>query len=71
MSYTSISVGYTEDVLEYIRVSVPKTMLADLKDSVKNNRDLNMQDKYGCSAVSLYQVSNLTVYPIGYAVKLH
>lgn len=48
-----IEAGYTEDVLEYIRVSVPKTMLADLKDSVKNNRDLNMQDKYGCSALHI------------------
>lgn len=44
--------GYTDDVLEYIRGSVPKTMLADLKDSVKNNRCLNLQDKYGTSAVS-------------------
>ena len=44
--------GYTDDVLEYIRVSVPKTMLADLKDSVKQGRSLNIQDKYGTSAVS-------------------
>ncbi len=45
-------VGYTEDVLEYIRVSVPKNMLADLKDSVKNDRSVNIQDKYGATAVS-------------------
>ena len=45
--------GYTDDVLEYIRVSVPKNMLADLKDSMKNERSLNMQDKYGATAVSL------------------
>ena len=44
--------GYTEDVLGYIRESVAKTMLADLKDSVRNDRDLNIQDKYGASAVS-------------------
>ncbi len=44
--------GYTDDVLEYIRVSVAKTMLADIKDSVRNNRTLNIQDKYGASAVS-------------------
>jgi hypothetical protein len=46
------AIGYTDDVLEYIRVSVPKTMLADLKDSVRNDRSLNIQDKYGTSAVS-------------------
>lgn len=39
-------------MLEYIRISVPKTMLADIKDSVRNNRSLNIQDKYGTSAVS-------------------
>ena len=33
-------------------MSVPKTMLADLKDSVRNSRTLNLQDKYGASAVS-------------------
>ena len=27
-------------------------MLADLKDSIKSGRDLNLQDKYGASAVS-------------------
>ena len=48
----AVPAGYTDDVLEYIRISVPKTMLADLKDSVKNNRSLNIQDKYGTSAVS-------------------
>jgi len=26
-------------------------MLADLKDSVRNDRTINMQDKYGASAV--------------------
>ena len=50
----SVSVaGFTDDVLEYIRVSVPKNMLADLKDSVKQGRSLNVQDKYGATAVSL------------------
>ena len=44
--------GYTDDMLEYIRASVAKTMLADLKDSVKNNRSLNIKDKYGTAAVS-------------------
>ena len=47
-----IGAGYTDDVLEYIRVSVPKNMLADLKDSVKQGRSLNLQDKYGATAVS-------------------
>ena len=28
-------------------------MLADLKDSVKNNRSLNIKDKYGSTAVSM------------------
>ena len=45
--------GYTDDVCKYIRASVPKTMLADLKDSVKSNRSVNIQDKYGATAVSL------------------
>ena len=49
---THFSTGYTEDVLGYIRESVAKTMLADLKDSVRNNRDVNLQDKYGAAAVS-------------------
>ena len=33
-------------------MSVPKTMLADLKDSVKTGRSLNVQDKFGGTAVS-------------------
>ena len=45
--------GFTDDVLEYIRESVPKTMLADLKDSIKQSRSLNVQDKYGSTAVSI------------------
>lgn len=51
-THTHSLTGYTDDVLEYIRVSVPKTMLADLKDSVKNERSLNIQDRYGATAVS-------------------
>ena len=51
-THTHSLTGYTDDVLEYIRVSVPKTMLADLKDSVKNGRSLNIQDRYGATAVS-------------------
>ena len=51
-AHTHSLTGYTDDVLEYIRVSVPKTMLADLKDSVKNERSLNIQDRYGATAVS-------------------
>lgn len=43
--------GYTEDVLGYIRASVAKTMLADLKDSVRSNRSLDIKDKYGSTAV--------------------
>lgn len=38
--------------MDYIHASVPKNMLADLKDSVRNNRSLNIQDKYGATAVS-------------------
>ena len=50
--HTFTATGYTDDVLEYIRVSVPKNMLADLKDSIKQGRSLNVQDKYGATAVS-------------------
>lgn len=45
-----IEAGYTEDVLGYIRASVAKTMLADLKDSVRSNRSLDIKDKYGSTA---------------------
>lgn len=44
--------GYTDDVLGYIRASVAKTMLADLKDSVRFNRSLDIKDKYGSTAVT-------------------
>ena len=50
--YVHISVGNTEDMIEYLHKSVPVTMLADLKDSVRNNRDINVMDKYGATAVS-------------------
>ncbi len=53
----AVPAGYTDDVLEYIRISVPKTMLADLKDSVRNDRSLNIKDKYGSSAVSDFILS--------------
>ncbi len=53
-----VCTGYTEDVLGYIRESVAKNMLADLKDSVKNGRSLNMQDKYGAAAVSEHSQSH-------------
>ena len=36
----------------YIRASVAKTMLADLKDSVRSSRSLDIKDKYGSTAVS-------------------
>ena len=39
-------------MIEYLHKSVPVTMLADLKDSVRNNRDINVMDKYGATAVS-------------------
>ena len=55
--------GFTDDVLEYIRVSVPKNMLADLKDSVKQGRCLNVQDKYGATAVSLLHTQRNTERP--------
>ena len=50
LSYTNV--GHTEDMVEYLHKSVPVTMLADLKDSVRNNRDINVMDKYGATAVS-------------------
>ena len=55
MTYRSIiciPAGYTDDVLGYIRASMAKTMLADLKDSVRSNRSLDIKDKYGSTAVS-------------------
>ena len=39
-------------MIEYLHRSVPVTMLADLKDSVRNARDINVMDKYGATAVS-------------------
>ena len=48
-------------------MSVPKNMLADLKDSVRQGRSLNLQDKYGATAVSLYEAAiappPLTTHP--------
>ena len=44
--------GYTDDTCQYIRASIPKTMMADLKDSIKSGRSINVQDKYGATAVS-------------------
>ncbi len=68
--------GYTDDVLGYIRESVAKNMLADLKDSVKNNRSLNLQDKYGASAVSATTYPSIvqhtaTTYPLACTQQPH
>ena len=56
-----LTAGYTDDTCQYIRSSVPKTMLADLKDSIKGGRSLNIQDKYGATAVSV--ISTLSSTP--------
>ena len=40
-------------MVDYLHKSVPVTMLADLKDSVRKNRDVNTMDKYGATAVSV------------------
>lgn len=48
---TYLLIGYTDDVCKFIRASIPNTMLADLKDAVKNDRSVNVQDKYGATAV--------------------
>ena len=46
-------------------MSVPKNMLADLKDSVKQGRSLNIQDKYGATAVSvMISYCGLTAYTV-------
>lgn len=50
--YKELFVGYTDDVCKIIRASVPKNMMADIKDSIKSDRSLNLQDKYGATAVS-------------------
>jgi protein phosphatase 1 regulatory subunit 16A len=57
--YMSVA-GFTDDVLEYIRVSVPKNMLADLKDSLKQGRSLNVQDKYGATALHVAAANGYT-----------
>ena len=44
--------GLTDDLLQRLRENTPKSLLADLKDSVKNDRSLNIKDKYGATAVS-------------------
>ena len=45
-------VGLTDDLLQRLRENTPKSLLADLKDSVKSNRSLDIKDKYGATAVS-------------------
>ena len=44
--------GLTDDLLQQLRGNVPNTMLADLKDSLRNGRSLNLQDSSGATAVS-------------------
>lgn len=65
LSCVFTNAGYTEDVLEYIHVSVPKNMLADLKDSVKSSRSLNLQDKYGATAVSFCMPTYMYMHILG------
>lgn len=48
------SAGYTDDVCKYLRDSVPKTMLADLKEFLSNGGSVNNKDKYGASIVSWF-----------------
>ena len=48
----SFTAGLTEDLLQRLRENTPKSMLADLKDSVKCNRSLDVKDKYSATAVS-------------------
>ncbi|XP_011409906.2 PREDICTED: protein phosphatase 1 regulatory subunit 16A-like [Amphimedon queenslandica] len=45
--------GYTDDVCKYLRDSVPKTMLADLKAFVSDGGSVNTKDKYGASALHI------------------
>ena len=57
--YAPYFTGYTDDVCKYLRDSVPKTMLADLKEFVSNGGSVNTKDKYGASAVSnVYMYDN-------------
>lgn len=59
-TYSSLSsAGYTDDVCKYLRDSVPKTMLADLKEFVSNGGSVNTKDKYGASVVSNNSFTNL------------
>ena len=45
-------IGLTDDLLQRLRENTPKSLLADLKDSVRSNRSLDIKDKYGATAVS-------------------
>ena len=47
-------VGMTDDLLQQLRGNVPNTMLADLKDSLKTGRSLDIKDSSGATAVSLH-----------------
>ena len=59
-------------MIEYLHKSVPVTMLADLKDSVRNNRDVNLMDKYGATAVSLCTMYlHVSIYSFGVIEHLH
>ena len=47
-----------------MRDSVPKTMLADLKDAIKNGKSVNIQDKYGATPVCNF------IYPFAVYVSI-
>ena len=57
--------GMTDDLLQQLRGNVPNTMLADLKDSLRSGRSLDIKDGSGATAVSLHiSLMQLHVCPV-------
>lgn len=53
MKQKMIDAGLTDDLLQRLRENTPKSLLADLKDSVRSNRSLDIKDKYGATAMHI------------------
>jgi len=45
-----VDIGFTEEALEDIRLAVPNQMLEDLRESLENDRDLNIAGEHGETA---------------------
>ena len=51
-SFIQNTLGYTEEQLESIRNAVAEQMMFDLRDSVQQGRNLDVNDNTGATAVS-------------------